>query len=220
LHPITLYNEALYLLPQKGIWWPSQKMLIISDTHFGKTGHFRKMGIAVPQPAFKNDMHRFTSMIVNFHVESVVIVGDMFHSYENKEADFFIRWRHDLPWLRIHLVRGNHDILPLQWYNRAAIELHEADNFCIHPFRFVHDVPNVTPSGDQYLFSGHVHPAIALKGKARQHLKLPCFLFRNDYAVLPAFGNFTGNVAIKFERNDRVFAIANNDIIPIEKYRS
>ena len=30
------------------MFWEEEKALIVSDLHFGKTGHFRKSGIAVP----------------------------------------------------------------------------------------------------------------------------------------------------------------------------
>jgi len=48
--PFNLLNQDLLLLPQKAIYWQQQKALIVADVHFGKVGHFRKAGIAVPPP--------------------------------------------------------------------------------------------------------------------------------------------------------------------------
>ena len=38
------------------VFWEEEKMLLLSDLHFGKTGHFRKEGIAVPQDIYKEDL--------------------------------------------------------------------------------------------------------------------------------------------------------------------
>lgn len=215
---INLLNEALFLLPQKAIWWEKENCLIISDTHFGKSGHFRKMGIAVPQPVFTEDMQRFVSLVAMYKPEQLVIVGDMFHSDHNKEADLFVRWRNDFSALQIHLVKGNHDIMPQGWYDEAAIKLHDQNIFQLSPFSFIHDLNELTEEQrkDRYFFSGHIHPAVSISGKARQHLRLPCFYFNNSYAVLPAFGKFTGYVSVRIKKEDRVYAISQQEIIPIQ----
>jgi len=61
--------------------------LIISDLHFGKTGHFRKSGIAVPQGVYKEDLQRLVSQIQYFQPSQLIIVGDFFHSQLNKELE-------------------------------------------------------------------------------------------------------------------------------------
>ena len=50
---------------------------------------------------------------------------------------------------------------------------------------------------------------------ARQHERLPCFLFGRDYAILPAFGDFTGFGYIEPGEGDRVYAIADSRVISI-----
>ncbi|NNJ54803.1 MAG: hypothetical protein HKP14_01650, partial [Bacteroidia bacterium] len=39
---------------------------------------------------------------------------------------------------------------------------------------------------------GHLHPAYALSGKARQHIKVPSFYKGPNFLVLPSFGSLTG----------------------------
>ncbi len=70
-------------------------MLLLSDLHFGKTGHFRKEGIAVPQAIYKEDLQRLVTQIQFFKPQQVVVIGDMFHSHANKELDLFKKWRND-----------------------------------------------------------------------------------------------------------------------------
>ena len=53
-----LHQQTLWLTAQRSIFWEEQKTLIVSDLHFGKTGHFRKSGIPVPQTIYKEDLQR------------------------------------------------------------------------------------------------------------------------------------------------------------------
>jgi len=108
-------NNHFWLSAQRCAFWEEEKTLILSDLHFGKTGHFRKAGIAIPQNVYKEDLQRLVLSIQHFNPSQLIIVGDLFHSHENKELDWFKRWRGDLSSVTIQLVKGNHDILHHQW---------------------------------------------------------------------------------------------------------
>jgi metallophosphoesterase superfamily enzyme len=43
------------------------------------------------------------------------------------------------------------------------------------------------------VLAGHWHPALDLRGPARDHERLPCFCHHDGVLVLPAFGAFTGS---------------------------
>ena len=64
-------------------------------------------------------------------------------------------------------------------------------------------------------FSGHIHPAVRLKGSGRQSLRLPCFFKSKTQLILPAFGEFTGSHVIKKNSDHEVYAIADSSIIKI-----
>ena len=115
LVPHTILNNTFLLSPERCIFWEDKKTLILSDLHLGKTGHFRKSGIAIPQGVFKEDMQRLVTQLQIFKPQQVIIIGDMFHSESNKEHDLFLKWRQDFSALPIHLVKGNHDILKEEW---------------------------------------------------------------------------------------------------------
>ena len=208
----TILNNSFLLSAGRCIFWEEEKALILSDLHFGKTGHFRKNGIAVPQTIFKEDMQRLTAQVQYFKAEQLIIVGDLFHSHANKEMELFVRWRNDFAQLNIKLVIGNHDILPAHWYGKANITCTN-NQLQTGPFIFTHDKAECNSVDDCYIFSGHIHPAIALFGTAKQSLKFPCFYFTKTYAVLPAFGRFTGVHTIKPAKGDIVFALAENKIM-------
>lgn len=83
-------------------------------------------------------------------------------------------------------------------------------------FLFVHDpndsfesVPNRT------VVAGHIHPGISIKGKGRQSLRFPCFLFSDERILLPAFGEFTGLFTIKPEEAEQVYAIVDGSIVEL-----
>ncbi len=203
-----LQQQTLWLSADRCIYWEEQKSLIVTDLHIGKTGHFRKAGIAVPQSLFKEDMQRLVDQLQFYKQQQLIIVGDMFHSVANKELDFFRKWRNDFSHLQVQLVKGNHDILKKEWYSEVNISVTD-DHLHIANFCFVHDISQACKQSDQitYYFSGHIHPCILLKGLAKQTLSLPCYYFTSNFAVLPAFSRFTGGASIERKSSDNVFAI-------------
>jgi uncharacterized protein len=202
-----LKNQQLWLSPDRCIFWEEARSLIVSDLHFGKTGHFRKAGIAVPQSVYREDLLRLLCQIQYFQPSQLLVVGDLFHSRENKELELFLKWREDFPDLDISLIQGNHDVLHESWYQRAAIRL-SPGTLAHGPFGFVHDITEIgAKSTPAYFFSGHIHPGIRIQGMGKQSLQFPCFYFGAHYAVLPAFGKFTGTVSIDPPDGSHVFAI-------------
>lgn len=141
-----LQDNTFWLLAQRAVYWEEQKTIILADLHLGKTGHFRKEGIAVPQAVFKEDLHRLFDIIQQYKPEQLIIAGDMFHSKMNKEIDLFTRWRRDISQLPIHLVKGNHDILHKDHYTHADITVTDC-SMPIGRFCFVHDMNDVKETG-------------------------------------------------------------------------
>ena len=211
LHKI--HNQHFWLTPQRCIFWEEQKTIIASDLHLGKTGHFRKHGIAVPQNVYKEDLQRLLDVVTYFKAEHFIAVGDLFHSTANKEMDLFLKWRQDVSQLNITLVEGNHDILKKSWYTQANIDI-KKDCFETNGFRFVHDICTAEDEG-VYCISGHIHPGVSIKGIAKQSLSFPCYFFGETHAVLPAFSRFTGISLMHKTKQDQVFAIVEQSIIKI-----
>ena len=210
-----LRGQVLWLSPQRCIFWEEEHTLILSDLHFGKTGHFRKSGIAIPQHVYKEDLQRLVSLIQFFKPHKLIIAGDLFHSKMNQELELFKKWRSDLSSIDIHLVMGNHDILHRKWYAEAAITVHDK-TLQAGPFLFCHDATDCS-SHEQfaslYSFTGHIHPGISIHGLGRQSLRFPCFYFTENFCVLPAFSRFTGTYRIHPKEKEDVFAIVNEQVV-------
>ncbi len=210
----TVLDNNFLLSAGRCIYWEEERALILSDLHFGKTGHFRKHGIAVPQTIFKEDLQRLTAQVQFFKPVSLIIVGDLFHSHANKEMDLFLRWRNDFASLHINLVIGNHDILGQRWYESAGINYIKGQ-LQTGPFIFTHDKTECDDQDDCFIFSGHIHPSVTLQGNAKQTLRFPCFYFTPQSAVLPAFGRFTGMHNIKPTKKDKVYVLLQNKLLAL-----
>ncbi|TWJ02298.1 putative phosphoesterase [Mucilaginibacter frigoritolerans] len=211
----NLLNQDLLLLPQKAIYWQQEKTLIAADVHLGKVGHFRKAGIAVPLNMEQSDLAVLSDLIHEHKPEKVIFLGDLFHSDMNADWDWFILWRSQFPKLQIILIKGNHDIIDDNYYNQLNIILY--NELLMGPFLMLHhplkDIDLLKAGG--YAFCGHIHPGISLTGRGRQHITLPCFAFGKSQAILPSFGKFTGKVAIRNIKTDKIFAIAKDKVLAI-----
>src|SRR5690349_2361179 len=86
---ILLQGASLVLLPERAVWWPDRKTLVVADVHWGKSAHFRKHGIPMPGGTQDRDSLRLARLIREYGAERLVIAGDLFHSRHNAEvADF------------------------------------------------------------------------------------------------------------------------------------
>lgn len=211
LHKI--YRQQLWLSAQRSIFWEEEKALIVSDLHFGKTGHFRKSGIAVPQTVYKEDLQRLIDLLNYFKPKQLIVVGDFFHSHANTELDLFKKWRDDFSSLKVLLVKGNHDILKDRWYEECAIEIFETE-LMINSFLFTHD--KCEDHEDVFTFCGHIHPGIIINGLGKQSLRFPCFYFTKDHCILPAFSKFTGAVGLQTTSAKSIFAIVENKLMQVQ----
>jgi DNA ligase-associated metallophosphoesterase len=205
---IELLHNHFTLLPQRAIYWQEQSALILSDTHFGKTAHFRKAGIAIPDHSFHSDMEVMDKLVSAFAPASLIIVGDMFHSHYNKEVDHFAAWRDKHRQLDILLAKGNHDILHRDVFRE--LHIHAEPSFTIGDFIFSHELCR---DDSQFCFNGHIHPGVRMTGPARQQLKFPCFHFSDMSCTLPAFSRFTGLAIIDPLPDDDVFMIVGDEVM-------
>ncbi len=198
-------GERLWLTPSKCIFWEGGSTLILADLHIGKSAHFRKAGIAIPQQVFQEDLQRLFHQIHFFNPDRILIAGDLFHSHENREHEWFSKWKVSILSKEVILVKGNHEILHNEAYEKLGLTVVE-EEFALDPFVFTHILPEQRKEGVFY-FSGHVHPGVRLSGKGKQSFTFPCFHFTKTYCLLPAFSKFTGMALIEPQKEDRIFAL-------------
>jgi DNA ligase-associated metallophosphoesterase len=209
---VEIFGEQMELLPQKAVFWGRERILFLADVHLGKVNHFRRSGIPVPPKANERNLELIMDLVNLTKPDRVICLGDLFHSHYNPEWEVFGELVKHFVKISFELVLGNHDIMSEQQYVRKGIVIH--NTLRIAPFIFTHH-PLEEADNEFYNLSGHLHPGVNMRGKARQSVTLPCFYFGENRGLLPAFGTFTGMARIYPKKNDRVFVIVEEKIIEI-----
>jgi DNA ligase-associated metallophosphoesterase len=207
---ILIKREPFYLLPLRAAFRPLQKQLVLSDVHLGKASHFRKKGLQMPAESHLRDIDRMHFLLDQLKPETVLLLGDLFHSEYNNEWLWFKSLLRSYPHVQFVLVEGNHDILPRGTYkieNLLKIGRLEEQHFIFshHPI----DFPG------KLNICGHVHPGIRIVGKARQSVTLPCFLLNDSHLILPAFGDLTGLSMPERSKDTRYFAVTEDNVVEV-----
>lgn len=204
-----LQGQNLILTPERALFWIEKRILILSDLHLGKSGHFRKNGIAIPETVNDDNLNRLDSLIMSFSPETIIFVGDLFHSEKNSEWAEFKAWRMRNKMINMVLTIGNHDFHPISEYENIGLTC--ANEVLSPPFLFIHE-PKQDINTKYYTVSGHIHPSVRLKGKGRQSTRLACYYFKEKSALIPAFGSMTGTYTIKPSVSETVFGIIENEV--------
>ncbi len=202
---LTAGGKLLMLLPEKCVFLPESDTLLVADVHIGKAVSFRALGVPVPGGTTGETLALLTSLVRRLALRRIVFLGDFLHSARSHAPATMAavaQWRSEHAGLELTLVRGNHDDRagdPPAHLDIAAVDeplMHGGLALCHHP----------RPHAGAYVLAGHLHPCVNVSGRAHDWLRLPCFWFRPQVGVLPAFGAFTGMQAIRTAPGERVFA--------------
>jgi len=185
---IQIKNHELILTNQRALFWSSEKALVLSDLHVGKTATFRKHGIPISKKVLEDDLNKLSELIKHFKAKKLIIVGDLFHAEKNLDVHYFQNWLTQIN-IQIELISGNHDRYSEQFYQELNLKVYKYEKR-IDNLRFVHD--ETKPDPTYFTVSGHTHPGVLIKGRGKQYIKLPCFQVTEHQLVLPAFSKFTG----------------------------
>lgn len=210
---IEIAGAALVLLPERAAFLPDAETLLVADVHFGKAAAFRAAHIPLPGGNTEDEIARLTSAVKRTGARRIIFLGDLLHTKRGRDAQTLAlvrAWRREHSDLDMVLVRGNHDTHASDPPEDWAISCVEAP-YPLAPFLLQH-LP--VPHADGYVLAGHLHPAARLIG-AGQQLKLPCFWFGQQVGVLPAFGSFTDMAIIKPHPGNRVYVIAEDELIAV-----
>jgi uncharacterized protein len=210
----SIANERVILHPEKALYWPRASVVFIADIHFGKVAAFRAAGLPLPPGSTTASLKRVDKVLADTQASHIVFLGDFLHSRDARAVQTFAKfaeWRKANPHIAITLVRGNHDAKagdpPSDWKVTCVDE-----DYALAPFCLAH---HPEPSDKGYVLAGHIHPAIRLQGTARDALRLPCFWVGDQVTVLPAFGEFTGTYVVTPKAGDRVYVVAEKQVLAV-----
>lgn len=210
---LNLSDHTFTLLPERAVFWQKTSTLILTDIHLGKSGHFRKSGIAAPQSIDHTNLGRMDELLQSHNPERLLVLGDLFHSDANRQWLQFEQWRRGYQSMEFILVAGNHDLLHRSFYQMASVKV--LSEYVEHGFHFIHQDNGQNNDEHKFSFSGHVHPGVLMRGKGRQSVRLPCFYHISKELILPAFGEFTGLHILKVSDAEKVYPIVDNTVFQL-----
>lgn len=209
---IELGGIALHALPERALYAPREATLFVADLHLGKTDAFRAGGVPVPDGAGASDLARLEGLAERLQIRHLIVLGDLVHcstGMTDGAIESFASWRADRPSLSITLIRGNHDRRVARLPDAWGVETVE------EPYTWGGIDLRHHPTGEHASpqLAGHVHPTARLFGLGGQSLKLPCFWLRGARLILPAFTEFSAGGRFDASPDDRVFVIADGEIV-------
>ena len=219
MYELEVAGEPVQLSAHRAVYLPRFETLVVADLHWGKAATFRAKGVPLPPGVTGTDLERLSDVVSETRASRLVIVGDLLHARAGRHErtlHAIEQWRTSLASLEIVLVRGNHDSHAGD--PPAALNIECIDGpLIVGPFACQH---HPTAHTSHYVLAGHLHPHVNLRGRGRQSLRLPCFVFCKQGAILPAFTSFTGTGAYTPGEGDRLFAIVEDEIVEAAMARS
>lgn len=211
---IRLRGSPVRLLAGKALYFPEHRTLCIADAHFGKAAAYRALGQPVPGGTTATNLARIDALLAAQPVSHLVFLGDLLHARASLTPSIVSSlrgWRCRHPSMTCTLVRGNHDRRAGDPPASLGIDVVD-EPFSIGPYALCH-----APRTDlaAHVIAGHVHPVFDLLGRARQRLRLPCFVSNDKVTILPSFGDFTGGYNVEAGRDDRIFVTDGAGIWPV-----
>ncbi|MEM7611088.1 MAG: ligase-associated DNA damage response endonuclease PdeM [Pseudomonadota bacterium] len=215
---VTCCGESLDLLAGRAVFWAARRALLLADWHLGKSGVFGRRGLAIPGGDVDADLERLQTMIDRLDIASIWVLGDLMHAPPVAADDWPERVAQFLlanPTVQMAVVAGNHDRVQREHLPASLGQLIDwyTGPVDIGPFRLDHEPDSVA---GRFVIAGHLHPTRRLVLGA-DRLRAPAFWFRRQYAVLPAFGSFTGGHNIRPSGDDRVFVAGPDSVIEVSR---
>ncbi len=210
---MAIAGETLQLLPQRAVFWPRRRLLLVADIHFGKAASFRAQGIPVPHGTTSENLAVLDLLIATHGVEHILFLGDFLHAkaaHAPATLDAIRAWRSRHAALAMTLIRGNHDARAGDPPTDLMISVVD-EPYGIDGFAFCHHPQRVAAA---YVLAGHIHPVyrLAARGDA---LRLPCFVLGAESGLLPSFGAFTGGHPVTPADGERIYVVTADAVFAV-----
>jgi len=189
----------------KSLWFPAEKILVISDLHIGYEEAMNKEGIFVLRGQMEEiikDLEEIFFEIGTEKLNEIIILGDLKHEFGTISEQEWRETRAVLDFLKMRcekivLVKGNHDTI----FGRISELIDVRDYYVVGDVCFLHGHKNflsgTSKSKDfdstqkskisdeetkhielkkiKFLIVGHRHPAVMISDKYKKE-RFKCFL--------------------------------------------
>lgn len=215
---IRIAGEVATVDRRGALFFPAERLLVVSDLHLEKGSSFARRGQLIPPYDSVATLSLLASVMAEYEPTTVVSLGDSFH--DSSGADRLpAAYRDLLETLMVgrdwFWIAGNHDPhLPANLPGDAVREL------AIGSLLFRHEPQRGAGPGE---IAGHLHPCARIVQRGRS-VRRRCFATDGERLIMPAFGAYAGSLNVLdrayaglFRRGglvaymigaDRVFAIA------------
>jgi len=216
---VELRGEALVLLPERAVWWPSRRTLLVADVHLGKSAAFRAHGLAVPEGHDRDDLARLRELVIRLGSQELIILGDLLHAPAGNTAALRVQVAHWCEGLdaQVTVVAGNHDRGLAHWAAEAGLDFARGP-LSLEPFCLRHEPPELADGpevpGAGLALCGHLHPMVRMSIAGARH-RAPCFWLTARFLMLPAFGSFTGGARVFPRAGDALYAIDQGSVFAV-----
>jgi DNA ligase-associated metallophosphoesterase len=203
---VELTGEILHLLPDRALYWPAQRGLLIADLHLGKGDIFRDAGLAVPSGGTEHDLARLERLLQTHAAHTLYVLGDLLHGAEHgaRWRSHWQRWRTTHAALRIVAIAGNHD----RRLADAGLDVELAGaQLPLGRLLLSHE-----PRPGNGVICGHLHPVVRLP---RVPGRQPAFVRSPTQLILPAFSRFTGGHEWTAQPGQQLFVCTGDQVIAL-----
>jgi DNA ligase-associated metallophosphoesterase len=211
---LAVGSAQLHLLPERALYAPGQRALLVSDLHLGKAETFQHFGLPVPSQVNQGTLARLEALCGQCEPETLWILGDLFHGQEGMTdgvIDAWLRFLERVP-VSAQLILGNHDRRLQDILSQLSVQCW-VGAVAVDDLLLSHE-----PEGDRTSASanicGHIHPCFRLS-LGCDRLRLPCFHWqpRQKRLTLPSFGEFTGGYDIALARGETAYVVAEGAVV-------
>jgi uncharacterized protein len=186
--PFSFAGETFAATAAGGLYWPSQRALLVADLHLEKASWFARLGQFLPPYDSHATLTALAGEVERSGAERVYCLGDSFHDAfgcdrlpQNARA-LLLELTSSFDWI---WIIGNHDP---GFADRCGGDIE--DEVELGRIVLRHEAERSEPRPE---ISGHFHPKLRLTLKGRQ-VSRRCFVVSDTKLIMPAFGALTGGL--------------------------
>ena len=217
-------GEAFHFDFRGVLFWPAERMLIVSDLHLEKGSSFGVKGRFMPPYDSRATLALLGRCVEQWQPNTILSLGDSFHDehgatrLDDAALDALKKLMAGREWI---WISGNHDPLPPQ--SLGGLFSHE---LALGPINFTHEPRKTFTTGE---IAGHLHPCAKIRRRSKS-VRRRCLVGDENRLILPAFGAFTGGLNIRneafgglfdeaslrawFMGSDAVYCIGGEQLVP------
>ncbi len=204
--PVWICGKSFLAHKFGALYWPAERVLIVSDLHLEKGSAFAARGQMLPPYDTRETLGKLATLIDRYRPETVISLGDSLHDsdgaarMDGDDIESLHMLQEDRDWI---WITGNHD--PKIDRTLAGYVVEE---IVVGGIALRHE-PRAGAATHE--IAGHFHPAarLVLHGTS---LRRPCFVGNRLRLVMPAFGAYTGGLNILGDAFEPLFGTDGLDV--------